>query len=1467
MILPLLGEAASEQLYAEDYLLQVESPQFLHGRSFQSISLLPILVSDGKLHSLREAGLRIRFASGEDSKKPIRPLRPDFPLRERVLRSLGRHLLNPESLPLASDRAVGGSGFPTEAPSLEGSTVEMVIVTVDSLADLCQVYANSRSGWGVPTVVRTVEWMEGRYPMGSDRAEMIRNFVKDAYEKWSIRFLLIVGDVEVMPVRHAFSTFFADDRLVPTDLYFSCLDGSWNGDQDSHWCEPGGGSVVGDEADLLPEIATGRIPSGNREECELHLQKAMDSQNCVVPDYQNSLLFLGEVLFPKDWNLGDTIYSDGAAYCESVTVNATDASHDLTRLYENYYEFPGSSELSRSASIAALNAGPSVVLHNGHGGRQAMSVGDASINSNDVDHLTNGQETFLLYMVNCNAAAFEYNSLAENFLQNPQGGAHAVIGSTNETYSNICMKYQNEFFYTLYDDPSLSLGELYVGSLNAFHFGTSSNSVYRWTHQTLTLLGDPSSWVFYDLPDPISVSHPSSYEAGSGPLTVSVSSVSGDPWPGARVCLQKGTEDYQVVYSDGNGDASFDPAMETSGVYQIHVDARKANSWAGMLFATLPSSASWLSIGSVQVDDTDDGVVDGNGNGIAERGETFRILMDLQNQGDTLAGNVTATLSSVHPELTVLAGSDVFQDIPASSSASGQMGYLVQVGEIPDDEILPFDLTISHDAGILEDDFFLEAASPLLGLFRSEIDDTASGNGNGEIEVGESVSLLIHLENRGRGIAPSVQASIEAPDTSSLQILQPISSLGDLPALSTDLGPAGFEILRLNANEPTLRLLLQDQRGRTDTLSLDLQRPLPLASSPEFDYRQNASEILVNWEMPEGEELLGFRLERADEEAGPYAEVTPDWAPSASYLDQGLSPFTGYWYRVLPISSSCLSASPSPAGKVTTNPAMKSGWPREMASETAGTPALVDIDGDGSLEIFAGADDVYGFYANAEEIFDGDADPYTTGPISSAGDKYFCAMSAGDLITGGAEELVGGSWNSQEVYVWEFVTEGDSVVAEVAPGWPQSVPSVTGIWASPSMGDVDGDGDLEIFTVDISGTLMAWHHDGTEVLDGDENPSTQGIFDSGLGPWSRSTPNFADIDGNGDMEIIVAGGLGVIYAYDSDGSQMPGFPVNLGASIYSSTSIADIDGDGSLEIAIAAKNDSLYVLEHDGTHYAGWPIYMKNHQYSYWMAPSIAFGDITGDHRPEMFITSFGHDLITRAGWMDRLGNWMPGWPVETVNPGQSSPVIGDLDGDGDLEAILANESGVIEAWHHDASAAEGFPIHLGDAVIGTPTLADVDGDGYLDMVLAGWDKFLYVWEFPTEYNSTNNPWYTFLHDQMRSGNEETLDWVIGVDVGVEDIAPANLVRLDANWPNPFNPETRIRFTLHGEQDSNVRLSIHDVQGRRIALLVDGKLPPGVYERNWQGRDDLGHSLSSGVYFARLRVGDRVETRKMTLLK
>jgi hypothetical protein len=111
------------------------------------------------------------------------------------------------------------------------------------------------------------------------------------------------------------------------------------------------------------------------------------------------------------------------------------------------------------------------------------------------------------------------------------------------------------------------------------------------------------------------------------------------------------------------------------------------------------------------------------------------------------------------------------------------------------------------------------------------------------------------------------------------------------------------------------------------------------------------------------------------------------------------------------------------------------------------------------------------------------------------------------------------------------------------------------------------------------------------------------------------------------------------------------------------------------------------------------------------------------------------------------------------------------------------------------------------------------------------------------------------------------------VITGIETFEPGSRLPtgydLSQNYPNPFNPSTTISFDLSVNMGVNqpVNLTVYDIRGRHVRTLVDSELSPGSHKIHWDGRNDRGESVASGIYLYTLSAGDERFTRKMTVLK
>ena len=101
---------------------------------------------------------------------------------------------------------------------------------------------------------------------------------------------------------------------------------------------------------------------------------------------------------------------------------------------------------------------------------------------------------------------------------------------------------------------------------------------------------------------------------------------------------------------------------------------------------------------------------------------------------------------------------------------------------------------------------------------------------------------------------------------------------------------------------------------------------------------------------------------------------------------------------------------------------------------------------------------------------------------------------------------------------------------------------------------------------------------------------------------------------------------------------------------------------------------------------------------------------------------------------------------------------------------------------------------------------------------------------------------------------------------GVNDLSSlSNRYKLNQNFPNPFNPRTRIQYTISSRQF--VTLKVYDVLGNEVATLINEELPAGEYEVEFSVGQDSSPDIASGVYFYQLKAGSFIQTKKMIYLK
>src|SRR5699024_2067859 len=148
-------------------------------------------------------------------------------------------------------------------PSIWGNAVPYVIITNNELAEKFQEFADWKTRKGTPAKVVTVDTILKTYK-GVDAPEKIRNFIKEAHQKWGTEDVLLGGAGSVIPARW---TYWSPQTNLTTDLYYASLEGNWNANGNAEF-----GEYV-DDADYNPDIRVGRNPVTSEEEVKNFLKK------------------------------------------------------------------------------------------------------------------------------------------------------------------------------------------------------------------------------------------------------------------------------------------------------------------------------------------------------------------------------------------------------------------------------------------------------------------------------------------------------------------------------------------------------------------------------------------------------------------------------------------------------------------------------------------------------------------------------------------------------------------------------------------------------------------------------------------------------------------------------------------------------------------------------------------------------------------------------------------------------------------------------------------------------------------------------------------------------------------------------------------------------------------------------------------------------------------------------------------
>ncbi|MDN3724265.1 T9SS type A sorting domain-containing protein [Aequorivita sp. SDUM287046] len=504
---------------------------------------------------------------------------------------------------------------------------------------------------------------------------------------------------------------------------------------------------------------------------------------------------------------------------------------------------------------------------------------------------------------------------------------------------------------------------------------------------------------------------------------------------------------------------------------------------------------------------------------------------------------------------------------------------------------------------------------------------------------------------------------------------------------------------------------------------------------------------------------------------------------------------------------------------------------------------LADINNDGVEEI------LYGIW-NTLYVLNGDGAILWEKAVSGT---ILLPPTVVDLNNDGSLEIIlntGGVPSAGRVYLLDTV--GNDL-----PGWPLNFDDHWMINA-PAAADIDGDGILDI----VTGERVASNQGFVHAIKMDGTPINAN-WPVEVAATPAFTPSIADVDNDGNNDVVIAASSAGMYIFDNQGAVFPNFPVfdpNVNYS-YQSPMLADLDNDGDLEIIGSNHGNAagFYVMEHDGSYKSGWPIATSEWTYS----PSTVW-DVNNDGVFEIFMSdrntsgTQGEELPVVYG-LDPDGNNLPNFPIEKYGGTEGVISLADVNNDEVLDIIFpsvltdADGYGYIHAYNMDGSGEiAGFPLRpRGFTFLNGAVLGDVDNDGMLDLTAnsytltfgAGIDStFVNVYNLNVPYNPERIKRNGYKGDNTRDGFVEIEDII-----SITEFKTSSIISI---FPNPS--EGILTFTIPAAIQ-NAKVKIFSIDGKLVFSEEKNLETTSTY--------NLKH-LNSGLYFVTISDGEHTSTAK-----
>lgn len=574
----------------------------------------------------------------------------------------------------------------------------------------------------------------------------IKAFIKDMYDNATAAdpaptYLLLVGDEPQVP------SFSAGGGGHVSDMYY---------------CEFDGGG------DFYPEMYYGRFSAVTVEDVESQVAKTLTHELYTFPN----TAFLDEAVLVAGVDAG-MAPTHGNGQINYGTDNYFNAAHNLTihnYLYGSGTPITSDMPAASAAIIADVSDGVGFANYTAHCGSSGWS--DPSFSTADVPSLQNDNEFGLIIGNCCQSNKFDVPvCFGEALLRADNRGAVGYIGGSNNTYWN------EDFWWAVGNTSNITANPTYSGTgLGIYdclmhengeqqadwfitqgqmiHSGnlavTQAAGAEQYYWEIYHLMGDPSLMPYIGVPTPLTVSHIAAVPVGTTALTVTT-----EEHAYVAISMNGVLLDAQLADVTGVVNLAFN-AIANVGTADIIITKQFKEPYIGTVQIIAPNGPYVIYANHIIDDPT------GNNNGLADYEELIELDVNIQNVGSVNANSIDVVLSSNDPYITVIDSTEHVTVINAAQTLNINTPFTMQLANyIPDQHTALFNLDMTDNLGnTWMSTLNITLNAPIIDHTTFTIDDVTTGNGNGKLDAGETLDLIIGVENSGHATIDNLIASL-----------------------------------------------------------------------------------------------------------------------------------------------------------------------------------------------------------------------------------------------------------------------------------------------------------------------------------------------------------------------------------------------------------------------------------------------------------------------------------------------------------------------------------------------------------------------------------------------------------------------------------------------------------------------------------------------------------------------------------